>query len=101
MESRRTSDKFQIRHNNLVNTLVAKAGTELNAIPHEKILIHDVQLQLCDEDEHTKWKHKAYHSFLGIIGYLMLASYVKCAYCMHITSWHGSIIVMASSTEKL
>ena len=80
MEFRRTSDEFQIRQDKLVDTLVAKAGTELNAIPHEKVPIRDVRLQPCDEDEHAKWKHKAYRSFLGIIGYLMLGSYVECAY---------------------
>ena len=54
MEFRRTSDEFQIRQGKPVDTLVARAGTELNAIPHEKVPIRDVRLQPCDEDEHAK-----------------------------------------------
>ena len=68
MEIRRTSDEFQIWQNNLVDTLVAKADTVLSAVPHEKVPTQDIWLRRRDKAEHAKWKHKAYRSFLGIIG---------------------------------
>ena len=85
MEILRTPDEFQLRQSNLVGTLIAKAGTELNSVPHEKVPIRDVRLKPSDDSDRSEWKKKPFRSYLGIIGFLVLATHVECA--LHTKNW--------------
>jgi hypothetical protein len=82
MEIVRTSDEFQLRQTNLIDTLVTKAGTELNSIPHEKVPMRDIRLSKASSPstpaDVARWKARPYRSYLGVCGYLMLAT------CPHI-----------------
>jgi hypothetical protein len=84
MEVRRMPDEFQIRQTRLIDELVEKAGNELNSIPHEKVPIRDIRLDTSSSPttpaERAKWRLKRYRSFLGVVGYLCLASRNECPY---------------------
>ena len=84
MEVTRTADEFQIRQTRLIDELVLKAGNELNSIPHEKVPIRDLRLDTSSSPktpaERAKWRLKRYRPFLGVIGYLCLASRNECPY---------------------
>lgn len=64
--------------------MVEKAGTALDSIPHEKVPIRDLRLDTSSSPvtvaDKAKWKLRKYRSFLGIIGYLCLASRNECSY---------------------
>ena len=85
MEILHMPDEFQLQQSNLVGTLIAKAGTKLNSVPHEKVPIHDVWLKLSDDSDCSEWKKKPFRSYLGIIGFLVLAMHVECA--LHTKNW--------------
>ena len=84
IEIRRTDDEFQLRQTKLIDTLVAKAGTELNSIPHEKVPIRDIRLSRetspSTPADIARWKARPYRSYLGVCGYLMLATMPHIAF---------------------
>ena len=84
LEVRRTDDEFQLRQTKLIDVLVTKAGNELHNIPHEKVPIRDLRLDSSSSphtaEERSKWRTRPFRSLLGIVGYLMLASRMDCAF---------------------
>jgi hypothetical protein len=84
MEITRTDDEFQIRQTRLIDTLIEKAGSALDSIPHEKVPMRDLRLDTSSSPvtsaEKAKWKLRKYRSFLGVVGFLCLATRNDCSF---------------------
>ena len=84
MEIIRTDDEFQVKQTKLIDALIEKAGNELHNVPLEKVPMRDLRLDSSSspttESEKMKWKLRPYRSYLGVIGYIMLASRNECSF---------------------
>ena len=84
MEIVRTDHEFQLRQTKLIDELVLRASKDLHNAAPEKVPIRDLRLDSSSSpvtpEDKDKWRHRPYRSYLGVIGYLMLATRNDCAF---------------------
>jgi len=84
MEFKRTEDGFEITQKHIIDNLLARAGKHLSNKSNEQVPMRAVRLDKSTspttKEEKERWKEFPYRSYVGAVGYVMLATAPQLAH---------------------